>query len=307
MPFVQQWNLNLQRQLPFDSLLTVAYVGTKGVKMRDEIDLNQPRPGAGAVASRRPYPLFTGIINTEFRANSIYHGLQATFEKRYSQGLSFLTSYSWGHAIDDAGIFGGDHQDMLNLRLDRGSSPYDIRQTFMFSFNYELPFGRDADGVKAAILRGWQTNGILRLSTGQWLTPTVGPNNLNTGGFQRADVVPGCSWRLDNSTPDRWFNPACFAIPAQYAFGNAGRGIIEGPGTRNLDFSLFRNFYLSKGENPKQLQLRGEMFNITNTPQFNNPNTTIGVQNSGIIAAAGSPTSFQRIQRQIQLAVRFIF
>lgn len=307
MPYVQQWNLNLQRLLPFDTLLTVAYVGTKGVKMRDEIDLNQPRPGPGAVAARRPYPAFTGIIDTEFRANSSYHGLQTTFEKRYSQGLSFLTSYTWGHAIDDAGIFGGDHQDMLYLRGDRGSSPYDIRQTLMFSFNYELPFGRGSSGLKAALLRGWQSNGILRLSTGQWLTPTVGPNNLNTGGFQRANVVPGCSWRIDNPSPDRWFNPACFTIPAQYTFGNAGRGIVEGPGTRNFDFSVFRNFYLTKGEAPKQLQLRGEMFNLTNTPQFNNPNTTIGVANTGIITAAGSPTSFQRIQRQIQIAVRFLF
>ena len=177
----------------------------------------------------------------------------------------------------------------------------------MYSFNYELPFGRDATGLTAALLRGWQMNGILRLSTGLYLTPTVGPNNLNGSGFQRADVVSGCDWRLDNPTPDRWFNPGCFAIPAQFTFGNAGRNIIEGPGTRNLDFSLFRNIYLSRGETPKQLQIRGEVFNITNTPQFNNPNTTIGVNNTGVISSAGSPTSFQRIQRQIQLGVKLLF
>ena len=130
MPYVEQWNLNLQRQLPYDTLLTVAYVGTKGVKLRDEIDLNQPRPGAGAVASRRPYPYFGSIIDTEFRASSIYHGLQATFEKRYAKGLSFLASYTWGHAIDDTSLFGGDHQDMLNLRADRGNSPYDVAPHF---------------------------------------------------------------------------------------------------------------------------------------------------------------------------------
>lgn len=307
MPYVQQWNLNLQRQLPFDTLMTIAYVGTKGVKMRDEVDLNQPRPGPGAVAARRPYPVFGGIIDTRFLANSIFHGLQGTLEKRYARGLSFLTSYSWGHGIDDTSVFGGEHQDMLNLRLDRGNSSYDIRHTFVFSFNYELPFGRDAHGVKAALLRGWQTNGILRLSTGFGLTPTVGPNNLNGSGFQRADVVTGCNPALDNPTPDRWFNPACFAIPAQFTFGNAGRNIIRGPGTQNLDFSVFRNFYLTRGEKPKQLQLRGEMFNLTNTPQFNNPNTTIGVANAGIITSAGSPSSFQRIQRQVQVAAKFVF
>ncbi len=307
MPYVQQWNMNLQRQLPFDTLLTVAYVGTNGVKLRDEIDLNQARPGAGAVAARRPYPFFGSIIDTEFRANSIYHGLQATFEKRYSKGMSFLAAYTWGHAIDDTSVFGGDHQDMLNLRADRGNSPYDVRHTFVYSFNYEMPFGRDSKGVTSALARGWQMNGILRLSTGLFLTPTVGANNLNGSGFQRPDVVPGCKWQLDNPTPDRWFNPSCFAIPAQYSFGNAGRDIIEGPGTHNLDFSLFRNIYLSSGESRKTLQLRGELFNVTNTPQFNNPNTTIGVAQSGVINSAGSPSSFQRIQRQIQLAAKFTF
>lgn len=307
MPYVQQWNFNVQRQLPFDTLVTVAYVGTKGVKLRDEIDLNQARPGAGAVAARRPYPLFGSIIDTEFRANSNYHGLQATFEKRYSKGLSFLTSYTWGHGIDDTSLFGGDHQDMLNLRADRGNSPYDVRHTFIYSFNYEMPFGRDAKGFAAAAVRGWQVNGILRLSTGLFLTPTVGANNLNGSGFQRPDVVPGCNWKLENPTPDRWFNSSCFAIPAQFTFGNGGRNIIEGPGTHNLDFSMFRNLYFSRGDAPKVLQIRGEIFNLTNTPQFNNPNTTIGVQNVAVINAAGSPSSFQRIQRQVQIAAKFTF
>ena len=159
----------------------------------------------------------------------------------------------------------------------------------------------------AAVLRGWQMNGILRLSTGLFLSPTVGANNLNGSGFQRPDVVPGCQVKLENSTPNNWFNSTCFTIPAQFTFGNAGRNIIAGPGTRNFDFSLFRNLYLSRGDSPRQLQIRGEIFNLTNTPQFNNPNTTIGVATTGLISSAGSPTSFQRIQRQVQLAMKFTF
>jgi hypothetical protein len=233
--------------------------------------------------------------------------MQLTFEKRYSKGLSFLSSFSWGHAIDDTSVFGGDHQDMLNLRADRGNSPYDIRHTFLFSFNYELPFARKSRGLTAALARGWQLNGIARLSTGPYLQPTVGPNNLNGSGFQRPDLVAGCKIKLDNPTPTLWFNKACFTIPAQYTFGNAGRDIIEGPGTHNLDASLFRNIYLTHGDAPKRLQLRGELFNVTNTPQFNNPNVTIGVAASGLITAAGSPASFQRINRQIQLGAKLIF
>jgi hypothetical protein len=307
LPYVQQWNFNLQRQLPGDSLLTLAYVGTKGTFLRDEVDLNQPRPGPGAVAARRAYPLYNAIAYTTFRGNSTYHGLQATFEKRFSKGLSFLTSYTWGHNLDDAGIFGGDHQDTERLFLDKGNSPYDTRHTFVYSFNYELPFGKTGGGVSAALLKGWQVNGILRLSTGQYLTPTVGPNTLNGAGFQRADVVPGCDWNIENPTPNRWFNPSCFTIPAQFTFGNAGRNIIEGPGTRNIDFSVFRNIQLSKADKPRMLQLRGEFFNVTNTPQFNQPNGVIGTANAGVINSAGSPTSFQRIQRQIQLGAKFLF
>jgi hypothetical protein len=307
MPYIQQWNVNLQRNLPGNMLLTLAYVGTKGTKLRDEIDINQPRPGPGAVAPRRPYPVYNAIAYTAFRANSNYNGLQVTFEKRYAKGLSFLTSYTWGHNIDDAGIFGGDHQDSLNLRADRGNSPYDTRQTFVSSFNYVLPFNHSAGGVTSALVRGWQINGILRLSTGPFLTPTVGPNNLNGAGTQRADVVAGCDWKVDNPSPDRWFNPGCFTIPAQYTFGNAGRDIVEGPGTRNFDVSLFRNINLSKSETPRQLQLRGEFFNVTNTPQFNMPNGTIGTANAGTINSAGSPASFQRVQRQIQLGAKFVF
>src|SRR5260370_39057200 len=111
-----------------------------------------------------------------------------------------------------------------------------------------MPCGGNSKGVTAAMSRGWQMNGILRLSTGLFLTPTVGANNLNGSGFQRPDVVPACNWRLDNPTPDRWFNGSCFAIPAQYTFGNAGRDIIEGPGPRNFDLSLFRKLHLSLGD-----------------------------------------------------------
>ena len=104
---------------------------------------------------------------------------------------------------------------------------------------------------------------------------------------------------LLNASPNRWFDPGCFSIPAQHTFGSAGRNIIGGSETRNFDFSIFRNFYLALGDTLRQLQLRGEMLDITDTP--------IGVANSGIITSAGSPTSFPRIQRQIQVAAKFTF
>jgi Carboxypeptidase regulatory-like domain/TonB dependent receptor-like, beta-barrel len=240
MPYVQQWNLNIQQQLPGDMTLTTAYVGTKGVKLRDQININQPRPGPGAVAPRRPFPQFNNIELTAFRANSIYHGLQATLDKRFTGGLSFLVSYTYSHAIDDADVFGGGHQDVMNLRADRGNAPFDIRQMLVVSYNYDLPFAKNASGLMKHIFRGWQTNGVLRLTGGTPFTPTMAANTLNGSGFQRPNVVAGCGPQLDNAAVDRWFDTSCFAAPPQFTFGNAGRNVVFGPGTKQLDFSVLK-------------------------------------------------------------------
>lgn len=307
MPYVLQWNFNVQRQLPGSLLVTVAYVGTKGVKLRDEINVNQARPGAGPIPPRRPFPLFNDIAVTMFRANSSYNGLQTTLERRLSKGLNLLFSYSWGHAIDDAGQFGGDHQDVLNLRADRGNAPFDVRHSAVASFNYELSF-RGESRIARQVLGGWQTNGILRLSGGLPFTPNMATSTLNGSGGQRANVVAGCDWRLENPTPLRWFDTGCFSAPAQFTFGNVGRNSVTGPGTKQLDFSLFKNITLAqRADTPVRVQFRAEMFNVTNTPQFNQPNSAIGNPQAGVINSAGSPPSFQRTSRQIQLALKFIF
>lgn len=302
MPYVLQWNMNVQRQLPGSVLLTVAYVGTKGVKLRDEVNINQPRPGPGAIPPRRQFPTFNDIALTMFRANSSYNGLQTILERRLSKGLTLLFSFAYAHAIDDAGQFGGEHQDVLNLRNDRGNAPFDIRLNSITSFNYELP-AFAAGRSMSRILGGWQTNGILRLAGGLPLTPNIAANTLNGSGAQRPNVVQGCNWKLDNPTPLRWFDTSCFVAPAQFTFGNAGRDIITGPGTHQLDASLFKNIAFTERI---RMQLRGEFFNVTNTPQFNNPNVSIGA-GAGVISSAGAPPSFQRTSRQIQLALKLRF
>lgn len=302
MPYVFQWNLNVQRNLPGSMLLTVSYVGTKGVKLRDEVNINQAVPGPTAVALRRPYPLYGDMQYTEFRANSHYHGLQTKLERRLSKGLTVLISYSYAHAIDDAGQFGEEHQNVLDLNGDKGNAPFDIRHAGMASFNYDIPSLHAIRPVNA-ILGGWQVNGILRLAGGLPLTPSTAGNTLNGSGPQRPNVVSGCDWRLTDPTPLRWFNTACFVAPAPYTFGNAGRDIITGPGTHQMDASLFRNIKIRERY---LLQFRAELFNLTNTPQFNQPNAVIG-GGAGVISSAGSPPSFQRTSRQIQLALKLKF
>jgi hypothetical protein len=306
MPYVQQWNLSIQHQLPGNVLFQTAYVGTKGTKLRDQFNINQPTPGPGAVAARRPFPNFNDIQLTAFRANSIFHSWQNTLDKRFSKGLGFLVSYTWGHAIDDADIFGGGHQDVNDLRGDRGNAPFDRRHMFIASYNYELPFAKGASGWVKHLLGGWQTNGILRLMSGSPFMPVMSASNLNGIGGQRPNRVPGCNPVLDNPTVERWFDTSCFVQPPQFVFGNAGRNTLVGPGTKQFDASLFRNISLGK-DGRRSLQLRGEIFNLTNTPQFNNPNANIGALAAGTINSAGSPPSFQRTSRQIQIAAKLLF
>jgi outer membrane receptor protein involved in Fe transport len=305
-PYVQQWNLNVQRQLPGNMVLTVAYVGTKGTKLRDQYNVNQPVPGAAAVASRRPYPFFNDIQYTANVANSSYHALQATLDKRLSHGLNFLASYTYSHAIDTTTTFGGSHQNSLNLAADRGNADWDLRHNFSLSLNYALP-SPSRNGFLFYLAGGWQVNGILRVSTGLPFSVSPATNTLNGSGSQRADVVPGCPATLSNPTPTRWFNTACFATPGLYQYGNSGRNILFGPGTHQLDASLFRRFPLGTREGAPYFELRGEVFNISNTPQFNNPNSTVGSVGQGNISSAGSPPSFQRTSRQIQLGAKFYF
>jgi Carboxypeptidase regulatory-like domain/TonB dependent receptor-like, beta-barrel len=313
-PYTQQWNLNVQQVLPSSTTLTVAYVGTKGTKLVTRPNINQARPGLGAVASRRPYPQFNDISYWSSQASSIYHGLQVTADKRYANGLSFLASYTWAHAIDNATDLFGSPQNVLDLAADRGNSAFDIRHRFVYSFNYDLPFGggrrwlRDARGVVQAFVGGWQVNGIVQLYSGFPFTVTTAVNTLNGSGAQRAHVVPGCKAALsgDERTLALWFNTSCFTTPPPFTFGNAGRNTLFGPGTKQFDLSLFKNFQLGV-DKARYLQFRAEMFNAFNTPQFNNPNSNVGAPGAGSITSAGSIVTFQRTPRQIQFALKLYY
>jgi hypothetical protein len=154
-----------------------------------------------------------------------------------------------------------------------------------------------------ALVGGWQINSIVTFQTGSPFTPTMASSNLNNGTCTQYPNRLG-SGKLSNRTPLKWFNTSDFATPAQYAYGNSGRNIISGPGTKQVDLSLFKSFYFNE---TRYLQLRAEAFNVLNTPQFNNPNAQIGSSSAGIITSAGQPVLFQRTSREIQLAAKLYF
>jgi hypothetical protein len=313
-PYMQHWNVNLQRELGGSRVIEVAYVGSKGTSLYSARDINQPAPSPTFFVIR-PVPQFADINILESRANSNYHSLQVRFQQRLDFGLSMLSSYTWSKSIDDASSFftsAGDPnfpQNSYDLGAERGRSNFDVRQRLSVSYAYDLPFGRGRTYLRDAgwvtsVLTGWQTYGIITLQTGRPFTVALLPENDNSGtgrsnlGFganDRPNVIGDP--RLASRTPERWFNTAAFGLPVFGTFGNAGRNILDGPGYRNVNASLVKNTFLTERFN---LQLRAEVFNLFNHPNFNLPDNFLGSPTFGRILSAREP-------RHIQLAVKLLF
>ena len=323
-PYSEQWHATIEQQVPFSTVLKVAYVGTRGVHLDDLADINAGSPGTTHVTVGRPYPYFSQIKQLQTNQISNYNALQVSAERR-AHGLGFLASYSYSHALDEGTGSPGSVLDAYNLHGDYGNSDLNIPSRFVASANYELPF--KGTGMLGHFVQGWQLNTILNYSDGLPFSVTAS-SGVGDGLIPRAQLVPGFgngSLPSSKRTRQEWFNTAAFvSIPlngllASGQWGNSGRNILQGPGTKNVDFSIFKNTHLTES---KTLQLRAEFFNLFNTPQFNNPtavaptpapgstslvpNITAGSA-YGTISSAGSPTTFQRISREIQLAAKFNF
>ncbi|HLO00129.1 MAG TPA: TonB-dependent receptor [Pyrinomonadaceae bacterium] len=316
--YMQHWNLNVQRQFGANNVLEVAYVGSKGTKLLTARDINQPQPSVlppGLPFVPRPDPRFDDIDLLESRANSSYQSLQARFERRLSRGLATLVSYTWAKSIDDASNFfssAGDPnfpQNSYNLRAERGRSNFDVQHRLSASYSYDLPFGKGGrylanNGWISTMLSGWQSFGIVTLQSGRPFTVALladidnsgtGRSILGFGANDRPNIVGDP--RLDERSPERWFNAAAFAFPAPGTFGNVGRNTLDGPGYQNVNLSVLKNTSLSEQFN---LQLRAEFFNLFNHPNFNLPDNFLGSPTFGRISSARDP-------RHIQFGVKLLF
>lgn len=317
-PYMQHWNVNVQQQLGRSRVFEVAYVGSKGTKLLTARDINQPQPSVlppGLPFVPRPVAQFDEINLIESRANSNYHSLQARLQQRLSNGLALLGSYTWSKSIDDASNFfpsAGDPnypQNSYDFRAERGRSNFDLRHRLSVSYLYDLPFGKGRKylsdgGGWSTVLTGWQTAGIVIAQTGRPFTVALirefdnsgtGFSALGFGANDRPNVIGNP--RLDEGTPERWFNTAAFGFPAPGTFGNAGRNIVDGPGYQTVNASLIKNTALTENID---LQLRGEVFNLFNHPNFNLPDNFLGSPTFGQITSARDP-------RHIQLGVKLLF
>jgi len=314
--YTPQYSLQIQQQLPRDLVFKVGFVGNLGRRLDTTHDFNQPAPGPGAPGPRRPLiqiaPRVVGVTYMTSDGLSNYNSLQASLERRFSNGVGFLTAYTWSHSIDNvANAFGGADngplpQDRRCRNCDRANSGFDMRHRLTHSMNYSLPFGKGRKwniGNKAVdtILGGWDSNMIFTSQTGLPFTPVLATSVSNAGGSRPNRLKVGT---LDNPDPFLWFdtsfnNPnAAWGVPAQFTFGDSARNALYGPGRINFDWSVFKDISFSERW---KLQFRTEIFNLFNTPQFDLPNPSIGNPNAGrITAIVGNP-------RQVQFALRFAF
>ena len=313
-PYLQQWNVSVQRQLGERREIEVAYVGSRGSNLIGARDINQATPSPLPV-NPRPVPQFTDIVALESSGSSLYNSLQIKLQQRLSSGLSVLSSYTLGKSTDDQSNFfssAGDPnfpQDSNNPEAERGRSNFDVRHRFSANFFYELPVGTGcrflADrGWLSRLLEDWQLTGIVTLQSGRPFTVALLPeiDNSNTGfaalGFganDRPNLVGDPS--VSDPSANRWFDTGVFAVPPFGSFGDAGRNIVEGPGFQNVNVALLKHVPLREGV---RLQFRLEAFNVFNHVNFDLPDSFLGSPTFGRILSSGT-------QRRLQLGFKLLF
>ncbi|MEX2262147.1 MAG: TonB-dependent receptor [Bryobacteraceae bacterium] len=306
-PYIQQWNLNIQRQLFSETLLEVGYLGSKGTRMvyygqgnqASHADPGNPTP----ILSRRPFPLWGNTIRTSLADGiSSYHGGFVKLERRFSSGLSFLTHYTFAKSLDISSQVNEEIRDFYNPRLSKGRSLSDIRHRAVFSATYVLPLGTGkrylSKGVASHVLGNWQTNTIVNLQSGFGYDVSVGGDPCNcAASSQTADQVGDPHTGFTRSR-EMWFNTAAFARPPAGRFGTSGRNILDGPGQATVDFSLFKIVQVKEG---MRVQIRGEFFNLFNRVNFGVPGSNVATPATyGIIQSA-------RDARIVQVAIRLVF
>jgi hypothetical protein len=282
--YLYQFTLNVQRQLTPSTVLEASYLSVLGHSLLGAMLFGQAVPGPGATGPRNPYPAFTAIQDIVGNIHSNYHGGSLKITRRLSDGLSFLAGYTWSHSLDSGSAIGSENgtaprQPQIGRcrRCEYGPSDFDTRHRLVISALYELPVGKGKHylnkGIPSAILGGWQLNSILTFSKGFPVTILDNTNRANVFyNLNRPDVVASTSWKLDNPTPDQWFNINAFKLQPQFTYGNAQRNVVLGPGIASWDFSTLKNFNITERS---YLQFRFECFNCSNHPNFGDPNNLL--------------------------------
>jgi hypothetical protein len=293
-----QWSFGIQRELLPSLLLDVAYVGSRTLHLTNGVDANQAAPGPGPFQPRRPlYSVNPVIQDINYRTGwsaSKYHSMQVNVRKRYAHGLSASLAWTWSHNM--AQSVGPNTTSLPQndqcYACEWGNITEDRRHMIVINHVYELPFGKGREfvntGVLAHIVGNWSINGIWTMYTGPHFGPALATSVSNSIGAvalapaERPNLNGSANLPSEQRTIDRWFNVPAFSTPAPFTFGNAGKGILEGPGYFNVDTGIHRDFQIRERW---KLSYRWEMFNSLNRANFSNPGASIGASTAGQITA----------------------
>ena len=308
-PYAEQWHFGIDRRLFNSMAVELTYAGSAGKHLIFCYNPNEVQPGLGSQESRRliqPLNRLNNMLQCDPRNRSTYHSGQLKVTQRFSNGLQFLGSYTYGKALDYGGSAAsgggavGNPQTVTNLEAGHGPAGFDVRHRAVISWVYELPFGPDrpwlnTGGVLGAIAGGWQAAGIATLTTGRPFTVFM-QNGVNNGAPSWPNRIG--SGRLDNPTVDLWYNPADFAAPPPNTYGDSGRGILYGPGHVNFDTSLSKRFTIAGATN---VEFRWDAFNLFNHPGFGFPNQNFDSPTAGRITS----TAVDNRSMQFSLKLNF--
>lgn len=336
-PYMAQYNFNVQRQLPGDLILTASYVGSRGVNLMVPVDNNPvvPRtvnsvqvfqsatnPAVGQSAPRtNPNPGVGALLFNRLNGPSWYNSLQLYVTRNLAQGLQFQSSYTYSKCLDQGSVsYGLEGNAANNAQLnpydqttEKGLCGFDVRHNYTGNVVYLLPFKGNQ------LIEGWQASLIASLRTGQPFTVLTGFDRASIGGAatSRPNLVSGRSANPILGTPDRWYDPAAFALQAPGTLGNLARNTLTGPGLVTFDLSLAKTFKIVEKLNA---QFRAEAFNLANHPNFGLPVNTLftgpscaagqtgncegpGIPNPN----AGRITNTVTTSRQLQFALKLMF
>lgn len=317
-PYVQNYSLNVQRQLARSTVLQVGYVGSTGTKLALTRNINAPLPGTtGTTQSRRPFnsrfPTFSAISLLETTATSNYNSLQVSVTQNNWHGLSGSFAYTWGHALDTSSEARNTlPANSYDIRAERGNSSFDVRHTFRGSFTYDIPVFFSA--LPKRLVQGWQLNSILSFNTGTPLNIAAGYNrSLSGDGNDRVDLIGD---PFAGTGGNRFLNAAAFSIPRNAAgqalsdgkFGSLSRNRFYGPGFQSVDASLFKTTRLTE---KLSAQFRFEVFNLFNLVNWANPVTNFSSGSFGLLTntrnGGNAPGVGPGEPRNVQLALKLLF
>jgi hypothetical protein len=298
---INQFNVILEKEFG-GNVASIGYIGSRtdravGTNLgAGGENYNMPKPGPGNVNTRRPFfselPLIQNITLRESKYKQWYDSMQLAFSRRYRAGLTMSTHYTW----QDSEWTGWAPWD--RTIVETFTNPAEIKHRIVFQTTYEIPSG-NLTGVAHGFLGGWQVNASAFWQSGTVFSVSNANAQVNNGGGDRPNLIGDPNLPESQRTLDRWFNTAAFQLQAPFTAGNTPNNLMTGPTQRRLDLSFFKNVSLGAA---RRLQLRWEIYNLTNTANFATPNGSFGNAQFGQISSTGN-----NIARQMQFGARLTF